>query len=209
MKGRCRALLLIPLALTLLFGCGGGNDSPYVSSTGRYEEEQGVNVDAWMTESFKKTFTRAEKPKRHKTSAALSCAKNETESFHLSLRADGDISGLVLEFSEEYKGILPEIMEEYYIPVNGSEIPDPIVPLKNVFSLKKDSTKSLLIRFCVSPEAEAGKYNYTLTLKGENEAVYGKFDISLEVMAFSLPEEYFSSVASAVYIDEITKKEGC
>ena len=206
MKSLTALIILTAIILPLLIGCGGTERTDLTTTTETAAEDV-TKVDAWITESYKKTFTRTEMPKRHETSASLIAAKNETEGFHISFRSDTDLSGLSLEISENYNGITTEILQEYYITVNGVGIPDPLVPLEDNFTLTKDVTQGFLVRFDVSEDAPSGNHTYTLTLKGDDGSVYGEFDVSLEVMGFSLPVEYFGSVASAVKEDQIYAKE--
>lgn len=201
-------ILLLSLILTLqLFSCTANETGTPETTPTPSEPVSFDGVDSWLSHGTLKISGRTRAPREAVKSASVSAAKNESESVQLSFRSDENIEGLSLNVIGNAEGITPEIFEEYLIPTGATTIPDAIVPLTEEFSLVAEETKTFLVRFCIGENAASGEHKYTVQLC-HGKSVVESYDITLNVMSFSLPREYFTPVYTKMDMNEIMKKEG-
>lgn len=204
MKRVLALILTIILTASLFVSCSGGDNGREKPVTTPAAEIG--NIDGWLSFGTLKIFGRTRAPRDAVKTASILAAKNESESVQLSLRSDKAVEGLSLKITGSAEGVTPELLEEYMIPVASTAIPDAIVPLTDVFSLTAEETKTFLVRFAVGTDASAGEYKYTVQLC-HGESVIDSYEITVTVMAFSLPDEYFTPVYTKMDMNQIRVKE--
>ncbi len=142
----------------------------------------------WTEHSFHKV--RPDEAPKARTSASLCLAKDEYGSFGLVMKSDEaikvKIAPIKLTDNKENK-LCGELLETFYVSIGEMGIvPDPIVATEGEIELKAGEAKTVLVRFHIPCDAEAGEYS------GEAEVRVGedthKVSLELTVFGFALPK---------------------
>ena len=221
------ALILVIISILLsLFGCNSSKTNnnitsdnskimppevttPSGSSTAGNEGiPEDASVNTWMSEGFNKVYGAARLPSEKPKSFSLQAAKNERESCHVSIRINQAVKGLTFkQTSADIDNITVEILEEFLIQTGTQYYPDPIVPFDGTFDVEKNTNKSLLIRFAVGKDANAGDYEYKFELADAAGAVVQTFTVNLKVWNITLPDEPTCDTAGAIGKNNISSYE--
>ncbi|MFN9717921.1 MAG: fibronectin type III domain-containing protein [Planctomycetota bacterium] len=109
----------------------------------------------------------------------LVAAAGEVVGFQALLRGSGDVS-VELHFDGSLK---TELWQAVYVPSEGHQIPDPLLPLSKMVSLQRDTDTCVVGDVFVSFEEKAGKRRGELRISdGRN------VPIELTVLPFALPK---------------------
>ena len=199
--------LILSLILILqLFSCAGNGEKSETDSPSSTLPAEYGSFDSWLSYGTLKISARTRAPRNEVKSTTLLVAKNESESVQLSFRSGSELKGLTLSIRGEAEGVSTEIFEEYLIALGSAELPDAIVPLSDEFTVQPEKTKTFLVRFNVSEDAVSGDHSFYVDLK-HGEAVLESYEISLSVMGYALPDEYFTPVYTKVDMNQIRLKE--
>jgi hypothetical protein len=146
---------------------------------------------------------------RQSNKQKIDMAKNEKESFQISVNSFEAVRGLsIVQVSPSVNNISVEMLEEYLVMTNEEPYPDGMVPLKGAFDLKEKETKTILVRFTTNKNTKAGKYTYTFELRTSTGYVLETYTVTVTVWSFALPDDPSSDALSSVNKDYILKHEG-
>ena len=143
------------------------------------------------------------------THIELQMAKNELESFQISVNSHVDLSGLYIEHvSKNVDGISIEYLEEHNHNVNNMIFPDAITDSDGTFDVTANETKTMLVRFKSAKDVQEGDHTFTFELRSATGFVLETFTVELTVWNFVLPDERGSGAATAIYRKDIALQEG-
>jgi hypothetical protein len=143
------------------------------------------------------------------THIKLQMAKNELESFQISVNSSVDISGLnIKNVSKDVKGISLEYLEEHNLNVFNMLFPDGLTDSNGTFDVKANETKTMLVRFASAKDVKAGDYTFTFQLRSATGYILETFTVELTVWNFTLPDESGCDTATGIYKEFIVEQEG-
>jgi hypothetical protein len=162
---------------------------------------------AWVADPHRRvyfgSFGRDSEPRR----IQLEAARNETAIFQLAARSSENVAGLSARVSDLRgpAGAIPNsaarVRYPGFLPVdeNGQYTPDPLY-VREIFDLKANETQPVWIDVTVPENSEPGAYAGKVEIKrgGANEAA---FDISLQVLDFTLPPVNRDHFYSNIFLD--------
>lgn len=138
----------------------------------------------------------------------VNMAKNELESFQVSVNSKTDVGGLKIKLiSEPIDNIDIEYLEEFLINTNEEFYPDPIVPSDGEFDVKANETKTMLVRFKTNKKTTPGTYTFRFRLESPSGWELEKYTVTLKVYNITLPDEVMCDTATYVNKDIVKKFE--
>lgn len=165
-------------------------------------------IKLWMSEGFAKITGEANPPAELNNAFAIQMAKNESESCHVTLNSDTDLSGITLrQVTPDGNGLTVETLEEYLICTETGHYPDPIVPLTGGFDVKAGVNKSILIRFVSTEDTVAGEHTYVFELINADGTVISDVTVNVKVWNFVLPMELGCATAGDIRYPHIIRHE--
>ena len=207
MKRYISAFLALLFILTALAGCSGGNNGTEGGSTDGTAAPVDFHLDTWLSDGHVKVLGEDKIAKDYVTDKTVYMAKNEKEAFNVSFRADADVEGLELILVQGESDLEIEMFDEYLIETTRRKhYPDPLVPYTESFSVEKNVTKTLLVRFASNESTKSGEHNYKFAavLNGKTLAEY---NITVNVWDFALPEVLTCESAVGLSKDKIYSNE--
>lgn len=146
---------------------------------------------------------------RESNKHSVNMAKNESESFQLSVNSFEDVKGVSIhQVSPKVNNISVEFLEEYLVMTNDEPYPDGMVLSSGVFNLKAKETKTMLIRFKTNKNTKAGTYTYKFELRSPSGWVLETYTVTVNVWSFALPDDPSSDALTSVNKSYIVKHEG-
>lgn len=147
------------------------------------------HLDTWLSDGHVKVMGEQKAAEDFVTDTTVYMAKNEKEAFNVSFRTDANVEGIKFVLVEgDSTDLEIEIFDEYLISTGRKKhYPDPLVPYTDGFSVEKNVTKTLLVRFASNSDTKAGEHDFKFAavLNGKTLAEY---NITVNVWNFALPE---------------------
>lgn len=110
----------------------------------------------------------------------LTAAAGEVVGFQLLLRGQGSVS---VKAKLDDAAFRVDMYKALYVPTNGRNIPDPLIPMPEQLQLSQDSDQDVVVDIFVPFDARAGR------IKGSVEVSDGRvIPIELQVLPFALPK---------------------
>ena len=143
------------------------------------------------------------------TKISLQMAKNELESFQISVYSPIALEGLTVKaLNKPIDGLDIEFLEEHLINTNNMYFPDGLTDSDGKFNVDANLTKTMLIRFSSSKDVKEGAYTFKFVLLSPSGYVLEEFTVDLTVWNFTLPDESGCDTATSVYKQFIIEQEG-
>lgn len=215
-KGTATVLAVLML-ISLLAGCSGGNEEANgnedtsTSVPQSDENDSPTPVDgiySWVSRAYTKNMKNGKAPETLVTSAEVHMARNETEGVQFSFTSDRRRNGYKLKTEDSYAGISVEMFRLYFVQANGKNYPDPIAPSEGVVSFSAGETRSILVNFITTAEAEAGEYKYTFELHDKEDKLVMSYDVTVKVYDIVYPETPTLDTAFGIELRSIAYSHG-
>lgn len=141
------------------------------------------------------------------TCYSLSMAKNESEACVISLYSENGYSDLRLCYENKEDGIKVEFEKECTINVEGTDYPDPLLPINGSFDLEADKVTNILVRFTTYPSTDSGNHEFKIYLKNDDDII-ADYTVVLKVWNFALPEARTIETSVGITYDGIAYHYG-